>query len=622
MNKYDILKNYYGYTSFRGGQEALIDGILSGRDVLGIMPTGGGKSICYQVPAMLLSGITIVISPLISLMKDQVMALQGAGIPAAYLNSTLTYDEGRILLRELREGRYKILYVAPERLDTDGFSALASTLPISLVAVDEAHCISEWGNDFRPSYNRIMDFVSCLATPPVVAAFTATATERVREDIMRKLRLRDPLRVVTGFDRPNLRFEVLQPANKRKALLSLVSKRRGECGIVYCATRSAVDSVCELLCENGYSASKYHAGLEDDVRRESQEDFIYDRCDVMVATNAFGMGIDKSNVSYVIHYNMPKSLEAYYQEAGRAGRDGQSADCILLYSSADIRTAKVLIDSSEPSPMLTEADVEALRRRDRERLDRMIEYCKTTRCLRGVILDYFGQEHGGTCGNCGNCTADFAVRDVTVEAQKILSCIKRCYAVLGYNVGLTLITKVLKGSEEKRLKELRLDSVSTYGIMKDSSTEEIRDIMTCLTDKGYVRIDSVHGGAYLTAESAGVLFRGERVEMEYREAEKPAAKEKKKASKKTGARDVKAALDADLDLFERLRVLRAKIAADQGVPAYIVFTNAALANMTDMRPVTMDQFLQVSGVGKVKAEQYGETFIREIREYLEGGEDA
>ena len=441
-------------------EERLIDAVLDGRDVLGIMPTGGGKSLCYQIPALLLPGMTVVVSPLISLMKDQVMALKNAGVAAAYVNSSLTGEQLARVYDNIRRGVYKLLYIAPERLQSDGFAELARRLPIALLAVDEAHCISQWGNDFRPSYLRIADFIRGLPTRPVVAAFTATATEQVRRDIEEKLEMRAPLRVVTGFDRPNLRFEVLRPRQRPAALLELVEKRRGKSGIIYCLTRSNVEKVCALLRAHGVPATRYHAGLSDAERQRNQEDFVYDRCPVIAATNAFGMGIDKSNVSYVIHYNMPMSLEAYYQEAGRAGRDGAPAECLLLYARSDVQTAKMLIDSTEGDAADGETR-ETMRRRAYARLDRMLAYCKTTKCLRGCILDYFGQAHGEACGNCGNCQTVFRQADITVEAQKILSCVKRVQDRLGYPVGAALIARVLHGSGERRIVRLGLQTLST-----------------------------------------------------------------------------------------------------------------------------------------------------------------
>ena len=403
MTKFDVLFKYFGYTSFRSAQETLIDAQLSGRDVLGVMPTGAGKSICFQIPALMLPGATLVISPLISLMKDQVTALRHGDVPAAFINSSLTAEQYREVLRRVGQGRYKIIYVAPERLETADFLRFALETPISLVAVDEAHCVSQWGQDFRPSYLRIAAFIEKLRARPVVAAFTATATADVKKDIMRLLGLRDPLSLTTGFDRPNLYFGVVRPKNKSMHFHELIARRAGMCGIVYCATRKAVDAVCAELRRRGVSASRYHAGLEDVERRLNQDDFIQNRVSVMAATNAFGMGIDKPDVRYVIHYNLPKNLEGYYQEAGRAGRDGRPSDCILLFESDDIRTAEYLIRDSGNNAELTERERRAVNRRDADRLDQMIRYCEIDSCLRSYILRYFGEKQKGACGNCSNC---------------------------------------------------------------------------------------------------------------------------------------------------------------------------------------------------------------------------
>ena len=404
MDKYDTLRHYFGHESFRAGQETMVDALLGGRDALGVMPTGAGKSMCYQVPALMLPGITLVISPLISLMADQVAALRSAGVPAAYLNSALTPRQMDIALERAYQGQYKIIYVAPERLETASFLHFAQSVEISMVAVDEAHCVSQWGQDFRPVYLRIADFVDALPRRPVMGAFTATATRRVREDIIRQLRLIDPAGVTTGFDRPNLYFEVVRPKHRDPALMQVLAGRQGQSGIVYCSTRKQVEKVCDMLCASGFAASRYHAGLSDEERKRNQEDFQYDRVQVMVATNAFGMGIDKSNVRYVIHYNMPRSMEAYYQEAGRAGRDGEPGECILLYMAQDIVTAKWMINNGDPNPALSAAEQAEVRRQDLQRLQSMIDYCTREHCLRTYILRYFGETGTGDCGDCGHCT--------------------------------------------------------------------------------------------------------------------------------------------------------------------------------------------------------------------------
>lgn len=507
--KESILQRVFGYSAFRGGQEALIDAQLRGQDAFGIMPTGGGKSLCYQIPALLLEGVTLVISPLISLMRDQVMALKNAGVAAAYINSSLTPAQIRLVYRNIRSGMYKIIYVAPERLLTDGFLEAIQTRKVSLVTVDEAHCISQWGQDFRPSYLKIVDFLNILTPRPVVSAFTATATEAVRQDIAQILQLRDPLRVVTGFDRPNLRFEVRRPKQKLPALIELVQQRRDKAGIVYCATRKAVEEVCENLQLNGIAATRYHAGLPDEERRDNQEDFLYDRKTVMVATNAFGMGIDKSNVSYVIHYNMPQSLESYYQEAGRAGRDGAKAECILLYAPGDVQTAKYLIQHPALSGELSQEELEQKQRQDLERLDVMVNYCKTQSCLRGYILDYFGQEHESFCGNCSNCSTELEERDITDQARMILSCVQRMSAKLGYSLGLTSVVRTLLGSRDKRLLQLGLDKLGSYGMLRKLGKDDLRAMAESLESQGYLETDPVHGGVSLTQKAQGGALRGQ-----------------------------------------------------------------------------------------------------------------
>ena len=601
MDKFTVLKQYFGHDAFRPGQEALVDAALSGRDVLGIMPTGGGKSLCYQVPALLLPGVALVISPLISLMKDQVAALAAAGVSAAFLNSSQDLEESRQVWGAVRRGACRLLYVAPERLENQRFAELMASQDIRLVAVDEAHCISQWGQDFRPSYLKIADFVSALPRRPVVAAFTATATARVQEDIALRLGLRDPVRVVTGFDRPNLFFDVQRPGRRKlQALLALLEGRRGKSGIIYCATRSKVERVCEALEAQGFSATRYHAGLEEAERRSNQDDFQYDRRQIMVATNAFGMGIDKSNVSFVIHYNMPKNLESYYQEAGRGGRDGEPADCILLYSDGDVATAKVLLsrDGQGPDPQ------------ELERLGAMVDYCKTAECLRGRILAYFGQPHPDRCGNCGSCRGVYTQADVTVQAQMILSCIKRVRDKLGYYVGAALIVQVLRGGRSQRIRELGLDGLSTYGLLREESRERVRAYLDCLEAEGCVYTEPEHATLRPGSRAGAVLFHGERVSMTTRlEPEiAPAPGRKREAGPAAG-------LPADEGLLSALKAARTLLARREEVPPYIIFSNAALADMAAKAPRTMEEFLAVSGVGQIKAQRYGEEFLAVIAEY-------
>ena len=614
--KLEVLSRYFGYTQFRGAQEELIDAVLSGRDVLGVMPTGGGKSLCYQIPALLLPGITLVISPLISLMQDQVLALKSVGVPAAYLNSSLSLEQQSLVLRNLRQGRYKILYAAPERLLGEGFLAMAREVPISLVAVDEAHCISQWGQDFRPSYLKIPEFLQTLPQRPVVSAYTATATPTVRRDIQKCLNLRNPLVKVTGFDRPNLRFEVRTPDSKRGTLLTLLALRKDKSGIVYCSTRKEVDSVCSFLLDKHFAAARYHAGLPDELRRKNQEDFLYDRKTVMVATNAFGMGIDKSNVSYVIHYNMPQSMESYYQEAGRAGRDGEPAECILLFGKRDIVTAKFLIEKSYEESELSEEDRALLKQQDMKRLWAMVDYCQTPGCLRQYILSYFGQYNTPKCGNCGNCAppkkekspalpetpGTLGTKDITKEAQMVLSCVRRIATALGHNSTVTMTVLVLRGSKDKRLLENKLDGLSTYGLMNAYSREELREIIAQLVEQGYLDCGS---GEILepTPAAAEILFRGRAVTVTMEET---ALRERFPQS---------GTVIADSKLLADLKALRKRLAEKEKVPAFVIFSNATLEDMAKKQPKTMDEFLTVSGIGRVKAQRYGTAFLKELEKH-------
>ena len=612
MDKRALLKKYFGHSAFRGGQQTLIDAILQGRDVLGVMPTGGGKSICYQLPALMLPRLTLVISPLISLMKDQVAGLTEAGIPAAFINSSLSLDELREVYAKASRGAYKLLYAAPERLETESFSSLCASLGVSLVAVDEAHCISQWGQDFRPSYLKIADFIAALPARPVVAAFTATATQQVRADIIERLELQDPLCNVTGFDRPNLYFDVQRPVSKLPAVYSLVAGREGRSGIIYCATRANVERVCAFLCERGIAATRYHAGLSEEERRANQDDFRFDRKTVMVATNAFGMGIDKSNVSFVIHYNMPKSLESYYQEAGRAGRDGSPGDCILLFSPGDVYTAEFLIKNGGNEDLAPDVR-EQVRRADFARLRDMTGYCKTGDCLRGFILDYFGQRHPASCGCCGNCRGTLRLRDVTVSSQMVLSCVYRVYEKLGYFVGKTLVLKVLRGSRDKRISELGLDTLSTYNLMP-TKRQELNALCDFLELEGYLRVNPEHQTLEPGEKARDVLFRGKQVLMPVREAENEQAPAPKKSAKKKTAAE-KAPAD---DLFSCLRQTRMEIAQRENVPAYIVCSNSTLADMAEKAPETLDALLEVAGIGEVKACRYGEAFLKAIRDHKQG----
>lgn len=600
-DKYKILRHYFGYSSFRKGQENMVDCLLSGRDALGIMPTGAGKSICYQVPAIMMQGITIVVSPLVSLMKDQVNSLVQRGVSAAYINSSLTYQQYLKVLQYVYEGRYKIIYVAPERLLTSDFLTLCKKVTISMVAIDEAHCVSQWGQDFRPSYLNINEFIENLTQRPIVGAFTATATNEVKDDIIKILKLRTPKIVTTGFDRPNLYFSVLRPNNKRSKLVELIKDRKGTSGIVYCSTRKKVEEVCGWLNDSGLSATRYHAGLSDEERRKNQDDFVYDRNPIIVATNAFGMGIDKSNVSYVIHFNMPKNIENYYQEAGRAGRDGEEADCILLYSKSDVMTNRFLINKTEPNPQLTDEQIEFIRKREEERLKYMTFYCTTSDCLRGRILKYFGDNYDGRCGKCSNCLTKFETVDVTVEAQKILSCIVRT----GQRYGIKMITDVLQGKTNDRLLKAKLDMQSTYGIMKKYKATEIKYIIEKLEEQEYINfVGADYPIIRITEMSYPVLHGDAKIYIQ-------------KSTKMYSKAPVVNTEGLNTELYDGLKAVRTYFAKKRGVPAYVIFSDATLVNMCKKMPVTSAEFLSVNGVGYTKLEKYGQTFMNVIKKYKE-----
>lgn len=613
MNCCEILQKYFGYSSFRPGQKDITDSILSGRDTLGVMPTGAGKSICYQVPALLLEGISIVISPLISLMQDQVTSLVQSGIKAAYINSSLTQGQMDSVIRNAAEGMYKLIYVAPERLESGAFLSFAENTDISMITVDEAHCISQWGQDFRPSYMNIPRFIERLPRRPVVTAFTATATDRVRQDIIRLLEMKDPYTLVTGFDRKNLYFEVRTPADRYAALKQLVKKydEEGRSGIVYCSTRKNVEKIADRLAEEGIAATSYHGGMDETERSVNQEDFIYDRKTVMVATNAFGMGIDKSNVSYVIHFNMPKDVESYYQEAGRAGRDGSPADCILLYSGADIHTARFLIDKSYEQSELSSEEAEVLRNRDMKRLKDMITYCTGAECLRSYILRYFGESSAGECGNCSVCCSDEPYEDITVDSQKIMSCIIRS----GQRYGVKMICDMLRGSENDKITAAGLDKLSTYGIMEDVSEKRIRNITDRLILQGYIEKTEGEYPILRVKQSAAAVLKGEEKISARLPKEEP---KRKRPAAETAA---VSSFDADPRLLAELKLLRSKIASEQRVPAYVVFADSSLLDMCAKKPRTDREFLEVSGVGAVKLERYGADFMKVIAEYASKSPD-
>lgn len=616
----DILHQTFGYPTFRPHQEQIVEAAVSGRDVMAVMPTSAGKSICYQVPALALGGLTIVVSPLISLMSDQVMALRELGVAAACLNSALDSHERSQTLAEMSRGLLNLVYVAPERLADPAFLDVVQSHGLSLLAVDEAHCISQWGNDFRPSYQRICDFIDALPTRPPVMALTATATRQVREDIESTLGLRDPLRVVASFDRPNLSFAVERPSGKRakdKALLEFVRAHEQSSGIVYCMSRRAVEDVCGMLREQGVAATRYHAGLSPEERDRNQADFIYDRSPVMVATNAFGMGIDKSNVSYVVHYNLPLSLENYYQEAGRAGRDGTKAECLLLYTAGDVHTAEFLLSRTERTD-LTPEQLQAMHEADEQRLRQMVFYATTTDCLRSFILRYFGEEAPAYCGNCGNCLADYEEVDERTNALKILSCVARVrqHAIARGNpatsVGAGSIVDILRGSKAAKVLERGWDSLSTYGIMADVPVPRIRAIIDELVYREFLTRAQ---GNYPTLALAGrgaVFMKGDKPFVMRVAKGRP-----RKPRPEGRTRDASAAELPDLtpeqaELFEALRSLRTRLAREQQIPPYLIFNNATLEDMCRKRPTTPDELLEVSGVGAKKAERYGEAFLEVI----------
>lgn len=606
--KLRVLKQYFGYDAFREGQEPVVDAILSGRDTLAVMPTGAGKSICYQVPAMVMEGVALVISPLISLMKDQVQTLIESGIPAAYLNSSLTERQFDLALNNAARGKYRIIYVAPERLLTPRFQSIAMGMNISLIAVDEAHCISQWGQDFRPSYLTIPEFLSTLPKRPVVCAFTATATARVREDIHSMLQLSDPYVLITGFDRKNLYYAVSEPAHKDTALLKLLRDYRGMSGIVYCATRKKVESVYELLLENGFSATRYHAGLSDAERQSNQEDFTYDRRDVMVATNAFGMGIDKSNVRFIIHYNMPKDIESYYQEAGRAGRDGERADCHLLFGKQDIRTQQFFIEHMGEEAGLEGAALQTVQENAQKRLQSMIRYCQTPGCLRQYILRYFGEHADGQCGFCVNCLNPPRMEDMTEAARTVLRCVDQT----GERFGRAMIIDVLRGAQTERIEQFRLDDALSYGALQGLSREQVGAVLDRLQEIGALRVEALEtrAGRYpilRLGDAAEEVLDGD---AQIHILARPQKKEKEKR------RSSEVPANVDRDLFARLKELRKKIAFARGIPPYIVFQDSVLRNLADIKPVSMEEMEGISGIGAVKLREFGKSFLKEIKEYL------
>lgn len=640
----EALTRYFGYDSFRPGQQGIVEALLAGRDVLGVMPTGAGKSVCYQIPAALSPGATLVISPLISLMRDQVDALNDLGLPAAFINTTQTPDEQAMVFAQAAAGQIKLLYVAPERLETGRFRDFAARTPISLIAVDEAHCVSQWGQDFRSSYLGIGDFIAGLPQRPPVGAFTATATERVRRDIVGLLGLRNPAVTVTGFDRPNLYFDVVKLETKYRAawVARYVADHPDESGIVYCATRKTTEALADTLNQMGHPAVAYHGGMSPDAREAAQRDFITDKVPVVVATNAFGMGIDKSNVRYVIHHNLPESIEAYYQEAGRAGRDGEPSRCTLLWNESDIVTRRRLLDNDYENERLTPEEQEIVRQSKRRLLDGMVGYCRTTDCLHRYMTRYFGQElssnagstagediaadssQSGRCGACSNCESTFETIDVTRVAQAI----SRCVHDVGQRVGSGKIVKILRGSRAQDLAWLNPERMPTFGMLKDVNEARVRDVLSQMATDGYLsiaegRMPIVMFGAR-AAETAAPDFHYEIKRVERKSAAAGSGRSGGVADTADSANVPGDALgsyipdDDEESLFQKLRELRRTIAQEIGKPPYIVFSDKTLRDMARIKPVTNAQFLAVNGVGQHKLDLYGQRFMQTIASFNAG----
>ncbi|HDK7155501.1 TPA: DNA helicase RecQ [Clostridium botulinum] len=583
----NLLKKHFGYNEFRKAQEKVIESILKKEDTVAIMPTGAGKSICYQIPALIFEGVTVVISPLISLMKDQVDSLKEVGIEATYINSSLNNLEIEERIFNAREGLYKLIYIAPERLESDSFVRSLNNLNIALVAVDEAHCVSQWGHDFRPSYTKISNFIRKLSKRPIVTAFTATATETVRHDILNSLELQNPKVFVTGFDRENLSFSVIKGEDKEKFIFDYLENNIGKVGIIYTSTRKEAESLYNKINKKGYKVGVYHAGLNDEERKRTQEDFSFDNIEIIVATNAFGMGIDKSNVRFVIHHNIPKNMEAYYQEAGRAGRDGEESECILLFSPNDIRLQKYFIDESFLSPERKNNEYNKLRA--------MVDYCYTSKCLRSYILEYFGEDAlEEKCNNCSTCNDNREEKDITLEAQKIFSCVYRMKERFGVN----MVADVLRGSKNKKLLSLDLDGLSTYGIMEEFTQKDIVALMNKLIADDYmVTTDDKFPVVRLRAKSYDVLKGKETVAIKVSKIEKK--------------------VKADNELLDRLKQLRKAISQEESVPPFMIFPDATLKELSEYMPTKEEDLLKIKGIGERKAEVYGERFIKSITEYMD-----
>ena len=602
----EALKAVFGYDSFRQGQESVINAVLDGRDILAVMPTGAGKSLCYQVPAMLLSGITLVISPLISLMQDQVKALNEAGVDAAFINSSLSEKEMHDTFKNASKGQYKIIYVAPERLMSEDFVRLAKGVEISMITVDEAHCISQWGQDFRPSYMDIAEFVNVLDKRPIISAFTATATQNVREDIICSLGLTNPYFLVTGFDRENLFFQVDKPQSKDRFILDYLDRHKGESGIIYCAIRKNVDSLYTLLKKRNISVAKYHAGMSIEERKQMQDDFVFDYTSIVIATNAFGMGIDKSNVRFVIHYNMPSSMENYYQEAGRAGRDGLNSECILLFSPQDIIINRFLLEHKDFSD-IDPTDAMTIRERDIKRLQIMEGYCYTTECLRNYILKYFGEDPKKPCDDCGNCLRQFETLDMTDEAKKIINCIYESRGRYGKNI----IMDTVLGAKTARLEEIGASKYKSYGVLESSNKTLLRRLIEELLLEGYIKTGEYQ--VLKLGDISKLKLKDTKVLVKITDEDKVT---NRKLKPKKNIKGMDSLTSSGFKLFDKLKELRLEIAREEKMPPYIVFNDKTLIDMCAKMPTTKSDMLNVPGVGENKYGKYGERFIAVIKEHV------